>query len=314
MAANTPLNPTRADYTPDALIVCKRVLGTLVKRVGQYGPQIVVIGGLVPTLLLPQGEPKEFTGEPHSGTNDVDLVLDLRIPTIGDEAFYTRLEQVLTEGEFRRLARGDGHSESVWQWVKRVDDITIGVEFLGEQTTQQEKSGNARPIVSRIAADEPTQPWDEIGALRIRGAHLAYDDCVPRDLHVDLLDNGGKAIVNVFVANLLPFIALKAFAIRNREKDKDAADLVWILNNWDGGAAGAAIAAWQSCVRNDDDVADALTLLRTDFSAHDREGCCRYARFRLGKAEDPKSDNWIRECRYAHGTVNEFFEAWERQG
>lgn len=310
MAANTPLNPTRADYTPDALIACQRVLGTLVKRVGRYGPQIVVIGGLVPTLLLPKREPEQFTGEPHSGTNDVDLVLNLGIPTTGDRAFYTVLEQVLKEGDFTRLAKDDGTSRSVWQWMKRVNDITIAVEFLAQRADEDKKSLSDRPIVGRVAANEETRLGDELGALRIRGAHLVYDDPVRRTLEVDLLDNGGKATVDVWVANLLPFIALKAFAIRYREKDKDAADLIWILNNWDDGPAGAAIAARQSCVCADDDVDDALILLRDDFASLEREGCYRYARFELGKTADPKSGRWIRKCRDAHGTVNAFLEAW----
>jgi hypothetical protein len=313
MAADELLNPPRTAYTPDALIACQRVLGTLVKRVGAYGPQLVVIGGLVPTLLLPQVEPGQFGGESHPGTNDVDIVLDLGVRVEGDEEFYTILERVLIEGEFTRMPRADGQSPSVWQWVRKVNDISIAVEFLSERTSQQVQESNARPTIGRLAVDQPIQHGDTVGVLRIRGAHLAYGDAVQKTLDVELLDNGGMASVDVWVANLLPFVALKAFAVRQREKDKDAADLVWLLNNWSGGPAGAATEALQSAVRTDSDVTDALGLLRTDFESTDRNGCCSYARFQLGKETDPRSERWIRRCRDAHGTIGAFLNAWDAQ-
>jgi len=46
-----------------------------------------------------------------------------------------------------------------------------------------------------------------------------------------LLDHGGiQEAVSVQVANLLPFLVLKAFAIDERDKMKDSYDVVWTLS------------------------------------------------------------------------------------
>jgi hypothetical protein len=113
------------------------------------------------------------------------------------------------------------------------------------------------------------------------------------------------------VASLLPFIALKSFAARHREKDKDPFDLVWVLNRWPGGPEAAAKAACESKVASAPDVAEALTLLAQDFQSPRHEGCVRYARFQVGRDADVPEDERMGHARYAHGTVAAFLREWK---
>ena len=67
--------------------------------------------------------------------------------------------------------------------------------------------------------------------MRMPGAELAAFDHFVVVLRGDTLDHGGiQEGVEARVANLLPFLVLKSFAIEGRDKDKDSYDLVWILN------------------------------------------------------------------------------------
>ena len=77
---------TRRDYTAEAVEAAKSVLVELVHLLGEYRDDIVLIGGWVPELLLPQ-EPK-----PHVGSIDIDLALDHR--KIHDEG-YKLIEELL---------------------------------------------------------------------------------------------------------------------------------------------------------------------------------------------------------------------------
>ena len=67
-----------------------------------------------------------------------------------------------------------------------------------------------------------------------------------------------EAIVDVRVAKLLPFLVLEALAVRHREKNEDAVDIVWLLTNWCDGPEGAAADAHSSPIADDPDVHEGL--------------------------------------------------------
>jgi len=76
---------TRRDYTAEAVEAAKSVLIELMHLLGEYRDDIVLIGGWVPELLLPQ-EPR-----PHVGSMDIDLALNhLKI-----QDGYKRIEELL---------------------------------------------------------------------------------------------------------------------------------------------------------------------------------------------------------------------------
>lgn len=78
---------TRVDYSERAVAAAHSVLLELVHLLGEYRDGIVLIGGMVPRLLIPQAE------ESHIGTVDVDLALDHRR---FKEAGYRTVHELLT--------------------------------------------------------------------------------------------------------------------------------------------------------------------------------------------------------------------------
>ncbi|MFH1080802.1 MAG: hypothetical protein V1766_11205 [Pseudomonadota bacterium] len=78
---------TRRDYTAEAVEAAKSVLIELTHLLGEYRDSIVLIGGWVPELLIPQ-EPR-----PHVRSMDIDLALNhVKIQEEG----YKLIDELLT--------------------------------------------------------------------------------------------------------------------------------------------------------------------------------------------------------------------------
>src|SRR3990172_9032945 len=88
---------TRRDYTAEAAEACKAVLIELVHLMGEFRDHMVVVGGWVPALLLPEA------AEPHAGTLDIDLALDFR--RIPDGSYRTILQTLSGRGYRQDLAQ-----------------------------------------------------------------------------------------------------------------------------------------------------------------------------------------------------------------
>ena len=58
---------SRTDYTAEAVAAARSVMLELVRLLGEYRDDMVIIGGWVPNLLLPDA------GTKHIGSTDVDL-------------------------------------------------------------------------------------------------------------------------------------------------------------------------------------------------------------------------------------------------
>lgn len=79
-----------------------------------------------------------------------------------------------------------------------------------------------------------------LSALTIPGAHLVVADYVEVELTAVLRDDRGGATETVRVANMVPFIMLKALAYEDRVEEKDAYDLISCLMHYGGGPEGVA--------------------------------------------------------------------------
>ena len=77
---------TRTDYSADAVAAARAVMLELVRLLGEYHDEIVIVGGWVPELLMPLARPG------HIGSTDVDLALDHRRIT---EAGYQTIREHL---------------------------------------------------------------------------------------------------------------------------------------------------------------------------------------------------------------------------
>ena len=76
----------RIDYTFDAVEAARSVLIELTHILGAYRYDVVLVGGWVPELLLPESQ------ERHVGSIDVDLALNHKGLT---EAAYSKIGKIL---------------------------------------------------------------------------------------------------------------------------------------------------------------------------------------------------------------------------
>ncbi|HET6497830.1 MAG TPA: nucleotidyl transferase AbiEii/AbiGii toxin family protein, partial [Coriobacteriia bacterium] len=118
-----------------------------------------------------------------------------------------------------------------------------------------------------------------VGLLCVRGVELAFRDALTISRDVLLLD-GARSRVEFQVANLAPFVALKADAYLDRRKPKDAYDLVYVLRWWQGGPEAAAAAVASSPVAGEPFIISAISRVLGDFAAPDRAGAIDYASLR----------------------------------
>lgn len=308
------VNPTRLDYNHDILGACHRALATIVKAIdGQQFPRLVLIGGLAPTLLLDSEHIDAlFREELHPGTNDIDLCVQVELTN--DDTLYASLLGNLKALGFEPRKRNDGVGESTWQWVRTVDGTKIAMEFLAPADGVTSIGG--APAAGRIGEESPNRPGDEIGAFRLPAGQLALEDIQQRTLEVDLLGppdeiSAGRARVQVWVANILPLLVLKSLALRNRQKNKDAFDIVWLLTRWPGGPRAVARDSTQSPVANNPFVGEALAILEGAFADPAQYGCRGYAIFELGgKVAMQSPTDTMQLALYARGAVQEFLTAW----
>lgn len=253
----------KADYTPATVAACEKALRTLVTRIGPWGAQLVLIGGMAPRYLLgsmPPGLP------PHVGTTDLDVVIGVALET-EEEAAYGTLQRNLVETGFAPSRDPDTGAEMSFRWERRVDGIGVVLEFFCPV-------GDGTP--GRLRRNPGEGVGAKISAIRTRAAELAPADHVTVHLTGDTLDHGGiREHVPVKVANILPLLVLKALALQERDKDKDAYDIVWTLAAYGRGPA-------------------------------------KYARFEAAVPDDPEERDRLR--RYAHGTVAEFLRHWDASG
>ena len=260
------------DYDEETTARCERALVTLLGDLGPWRERIYLAGGLAPRYLigqLPEG------ARAHVGTTDIDLVIGL---ALGDETpeTYRTLQNNLEKSGFRQ-------SEPSFRWTRDVEGVKVVVEFLCE--TDQEDFG-------RIFRPKGESTGSKLGAFNVRGAHLARDDFVERDIEAERLDSGGRSHVTLRIANVLPYTVLKIFSFQERHENKDAYDMVFTLFNHERGPREAGAAAATSPVAGHEQVADA-----------DQDGPSAYALF---LADPDGEEERARLRQEAVATVREF--------
>jgi hypothetical protein len=291
-----PPRPPRADYTPEALAACEKALRTILTKVGPWGQRLVLIGGMTPRYLVGR---LPVDVKEHIGTTDLDIVVGVTISTEEEEAYRT-LQQNLKDAQFVPATNPDTGQEETFRWTRQVDGVGVHLEFFCPVGTGQP---------GKLLRNPGSNVGSRISAIRTRGAELAAMDCVVVSLAGELLDHGGtQEAVSVQVANLLPFLVLKAFAIDERDKEKDSYDVVWTLSAYKDGPRSVVQEIAKSPVLGHPDVAAALERLRSHFQTPDHRGPSQYAKFEL-MVDDEEQRAQLR--RYAHGTLADFFRHWK---
>ena len=278
------------DYDEETTARCERALVTLLGDLGPWRERIYLTGGLAPRYLVGH-LPEDVRA--HVGTTDVDLVIGL---ALGDEMpeTYRTLQNNLEKVDFEQ-------DKPSFRWAREVDGVKVVVEFLCE--TDQVAPG-------KIYRPKGEHTGSKLGAFNVRGAHLARDDYIERELEGERLDGGGRSKVTVRIANLLPYTVLKTFAFQDRHANKDAYDLVFTLLHARDGPRDAGEAARSSPVAAKEQVVEALALLDERFRDVDQDGPSAYGLF-LAAPDDHVERARLR--REAAATVREFLEGFRNE-
>ena len=257
---------TRFGYSDDDLLNVQRCCLYLATKLGSLADEIVIVGGLVPSLLIAQdGQGDELIPDSpfavHSGTQDLDLGLAL---SILEEERYTELSRALRDAGFSPDENNDNQTLQRWR-ISEPQFVTV--DFLIQPSDQDDKGGS----LQRFERD--------FAAIITPGLHLAFADRQKISLEgYTLFHEWAKR--DVWVCGLGAFLILKALALKGRGVNKDPYDICYILNStiFDESSLSAILdflrAHWV-----DSSVQEALSIIRQDFARRDSVGPMRTAQF-----------------------------------
>jgi len=263
----------------------------LMRALGFTAAHVVLIGGLVPSLLVPILDPGI---EPHIGTADLDLCLSVALVE-GDTETYERMETVLKN---RRFVEGD----VTFRWHRR-EGLALTVEFFCPASDNRPAGRVFRPG----AAENPTGKFNfggRLSALALEAGALLTSDVEEITQHVELPGGRGAHDAKLRVTGPVAFLVAKIDAVRDRDKPKDAYDIVWLIESWPGGPAAAAEAFSARPAFGDSQVEAGLRSLGEMFAGTDSVGSRSYARFVAANAAEEAQLE-----RRAVGAVAEFLRA-----
>lgn len=205
-------------YESSVTASCERILVTLLRGLGPWKQSVYLVGGLTPRYLISARPPRI---PPHAGTSDVDMVVDMGMLT--DIEAYRTLEENLHAMKFERAKNKDGAKQS-WRWQAEVDgNAKMILEFLAD--SPELGGGKVQEL--------PTKGG--VTAINIPHASMVFDFYSSIDITAELLNGGGRATETIRYANIVSFTCLKAFAFDQRFERKDAHDLVYCVEHYEGG-------------------------------------------------------------------------------
>ncbi|KGM13993.1 nucleotidyl transferase AbiEii/AbiGii toxin family protein [Cellulomonas bogoriensis] len=294
---NEPDGQHKSGYDPSVATELVAEAADLIRALGFTAAHVVLIGGLVPSLLVPVLDPGI---EPHVGTADLDLCLSIALVE-GQTETYERMEAVLKRRHFEV-------SDASFRW-HRSAGLALTVEFFCPAGEDRPAGHAFRPS----AGENPTGKHNFGG--RLSALALEAGDLLTRDVEevtelVDLPQGRGRHEATIRVTGPLAFLVAKIDALRDRDKPKDSYDIIWLIESWPGGPAAAARAFGLRPAYHDPQVSEAMARLRDMFAEPSRVGARSYARF---VAADPSEEPQLE--RRAVGAVAEFLEAlppWEK--
>jgi len=231
----------KEDYSSRQVEAAHRVLIDIGQVLASYADCLVLVGGWVPDLLLPEAE------EVHVGSIDVDLALDADKLTDGR---YADLIKLLLD------TRRYGQGEKQFQLVIDVDlkdggkPVQVEVEFLAPKDVNLKK--NKPKLIKGFRV------------LQADGCAAAFRDPVCMPLSGQNV-NGADNTVQLRIASLPDFLVMKAHAIGGRDKPKDSYDFCYCLEHVANGMASLA-AEWKKR-ESDPDIIKSIGILREKFAS-----------------------------------------------
>jgi hypothetical protein len=254
-----------AGYSPAAVQLVHAASLYIATKLADLRDDVVIVGGLVPSLIVPQS-PLPAGKPPHIGTMDVDLGLAVAIL---NEQRYHELCARLRSAGFEPDVNAAG-KQTNQRWRIRSENREVTVDFLIPATRQSDKGGKLRNLEEGLAA------------IITPGLELAFADRRLVTLDGETLHHE-RATREVWVCDAGAFTVLKALAFRSRGENKDAYDLVYVLQNY-GNRIDDVFHRLEPLLPSPS-AQEALKILESDFSEIDHVGTMRVAEF-LGHSQD----------------------------
>ena len=230
-------------------------------KLGDLIDEVVVVGGLVPSLLIDHETLSEGTS-PHVGTLDLDVGLTL---ALFEEKRYRTLTERLRNAGFKQDQTDKGRPTRQRWYITGIGTVTV--DFLIPPSLATDQGGKLRNLE------------EDFAAIIAPGLKLAFQDRRRVRISGQTIFRE-KATREVWVCGPGAFVAMKALAFRGRGENKDAYDLFYLVRNFGAGVEDVA-----ACLRpllEDEEAQHALQVLREDFLEHDGLGPRRVAEFLQG--------------------------------
>ncbi|MFH1113520.1 MAG: hypothetical protein V1792_06330 [Pseudomonadota bacterium] len=256
---------TGSGYRSEQVELVRATCLYVATKLGDLMDDLVVVGGLVPTLLIEQGSLHPGT-DAHVGTMDLDVGLALALL---DEERYRTLTERLRSAGFEQDFNEDGNPTRQRWKIEKQAKVTI--DFLIQASLAGDRGGKLRNI-------EP-----DFAALITPGLHLAFLDRERITLSgKNIL--GEQATRDVWVCGPGAYVVLKSLAFRNRGENKDAYDLYYLVRYY--GESINDVASRLKPLLADPDAQRSINFLKEDFQDHNGVGPRRVAEFILGTSDD----------------------------
>lgn len=282
-----------SEYDPSLAAMILGEAAHLLRHVGLAARHTILIGGLVPGLLVVEPGHGHLA---HVGTTDLDFCMSLALAD-GDTAEYERIETCLRAAGYRP-------TDKTFCWQREA--LRLKAEFFCPATATRPAGTLFRPK----ASDAPTVKHNmgpRLSAMALEAGAAISDDAQAVNREVDLPDGAGRICYEFRVTGLTGFLIAKIGALTERDKPKDAYDIVWLLESWPGGPAAAAKVARNSPAYWRDDARRAFHRRAREFADPARVGPKSYARFMAGP--QTSTDDIARVERQASGAVLAFTAA-----
>jgi hypothetical protein len=261
-----PEKPTTATgYAPGYVDLVRATCLYVATKLGDLTDDLVVVGGLVPSLIVDQGNLAEGV-EAHVGTMDLDVGLAVALL---EQGRYRELSERLRRSGFTPGENEQGNTTRQRWKIEGTEKVTL--DFLIAPTRPDDRGGNLRDI-------EP-----DFAAIIAPGLHLAFVDRQRISLTGRTI-MGEDAARDVWVSGPASYIVLKALAFSLRGENKDAYDLFYVVRNY--GTGVQEVADLLRLILEDPDAEKAIAELRRDFTTHNGVGARRVAQFLTGAPDD----------------------------
>jgi hypothetical protein len=254
-----------AGYSSGAVQLVRAASLYIATKFGDLRDDVVIVGGLVPSLIVPQS-PLPSGKSVHIGTMDVDLGLAVAI--LDQQKYHELCVRLRSAGFEPDINEAGKPTNQRWRIPSASHDVTV--DFLIPPTLESDKGGKLRNLEEGFAA------------IITPGLELAFADRRLVTLDGETLHHE-RATRDVWVCEAGAFTVLKALAFRSRGENKDAYDLVYVLQNY--GSRIDDVFRRLHPLLSSPSAQEALTVLVNDFSEIDHVGTMRVAEF-LGHPQD----------------------------